>query len=686
MGTRALFQFVDNRITNMGLNEQTQKFEYLNDDLVLAIRGDSREPIRYPLILFNSQSRTANAATYLGLESCFLITVFDFDKTRSDGESWTRANYKYGIDSPITNNNNVAFAFDANSISAITGRQGAIQFIEEVIPDNTYVMFYLSTKDGNVHHKASTWAKDSSDFGKNIFQVLEKQGAQVFKNIMTNDSVHYFIIFKKNGGNVIKEKLQNTYSEGINESINIPRKWYTGTQITQLIGPSKKWDRLDLSYTTGVGDTLGIDVIGILGNKTEITLKTDIITSATNFSDIDASKYIYLQLKYKSRDIRQQTPPQLNSWRIYYQGLPDLAVNPSVNYSKYADTLQQGDKFTMSIGVENISDYDTDSVAVALTLKNEQNQSLILQKKIQAIGAGNTAVAPFEYDTKSLDGKHQVFFEVNPKLAQPESFTGNNYLQTNMTVQSDKSNPLLDVTFNGIKILNNDIVSSKPQIRISLRDDNKYLLLQDTSLFKMTLQAVNPAGTPRPMYFKDPSVKFSPATANIKGENKATIELNPDFLTDGIYRLVVGGKDASGNNSGAVDYSVQFRVITKQAISNLLPYPNPFSTSTRFAYTLTGDSPLNQGQTMKIQIMTVSGRVVREITQDEIGQLKVGTHLTDFAWDGKDDFGSLLANGVYLYRVIIKDKNKQKIEKYDNANGNLDAYFKKDFGKIVIMR
>jgi hypothetical protein len=46
----------------------------------------------------------------------------------------------------------------------------------------------------------------------------------------------------------------------------------------------------------------------------------------------------------------------------------------------------------------------------------------------------------------------------------------------------------------------------------------------------------------------------------------------------------------------------------------------------------------------------------------------------------------LLANGVYLYRVVLKDKNKHAIEKYNDSNNSLDTYFKKDFGKIVIMR
>ena len=54
---------------------------------------------------------------------------------------------------------------------------------------------------------------------------------------------------------------------------------------------------------------------------------------------------------------------------------------------------------------------------------------------------------------------------------------------------------------------------------------------------------------------------------------------------------------------------------------------------------------------IKIQILTVTGRVVREITEDELGPIQIGRNITEYAWDGTDEFGDRLANGVYLYTV-----------------------------------
>ena len=108
-------------------------------------------------------------------------------------------------------------------------------------------------------------------------------------------------------------------------------------------------------------------------------------------------------------------------------------------------------------------------------------------------------------------------------------------------------------------------------------------------------------------------------------------------------------------------------------------WPNPFTTKTHFVFTLTGSQVPDY---MLIQIMTISGKVVREIDMSELGPLHIGRNITEFAWDGTDSFGDRLANGVYLYRVISK-LNGEQIE--HRASG-ADTYFTKDFGKMYLMR
>ncbi|MCB0779587.1 MAG: T9SS type A sorting domain-containing protein, partial [Flavobacteriales bacterium] len=108
-------------------------------------------------------------------------------------------------------------------------------------------------------------------------------------------------------------------------------------------------------------------------------------------------------------------------------------------------------------------------------------------------------------------------------------------------------------------------------------------------------------------------------------------------------------------------------------------YPNPFTTSTRFVFTITGREPPTY---MKVQIMTVTGRVVREVTMQEIGTVRVGRNISEFAWDGTDEFGDRLARGVYLYRVIAK-LHGEDIEVRSTAAG---GFFEQGYGKMYLLR
>ena len=92
----------------------------------------------------------------------------------------------------------------------------------------------------------------------------------------------------------------------------------------------------------------------------------------------------------------------------------------------------------------------------------------------------------------------------------------------------------------------------------------------------------------------------------------------------------------TGNLSGDFDYKISFNIVNKSSVSHFLNYPNPFTTSTRFLYTMTGVEPPTR---FKLQIMTVTGRVVRELTEDDLGPLRIGSHQTEQAWDGTDEFG-----------------------------------------------
>ena len=158
------------------------------------------------------------------------------------------------------------------------------------------------------------------------------------------------------------------------------------------------------------------------------------------------------------------------------------------------------------------------------------------------------------------------------------------------------------------------------------------------------------------------------------------VEFRPEFTVDGNdYVLTVRAKDKTGNSAGNNAYKVRFKVVNKPMISSLLNYPNPFTTSTQFLFTITGSQiPSN----LKIQILAPTGKVVREILKSELGNLHIGRNMTEFRWTGDDQYGQPLANGVYLYRFVT-NLNGTKMDHYET---DADKWIEKGFGKLYIMR
>jgi len=131
-------------------------------------------------------------------------------------------------------------------------------------------------------------------------------------------------------------------------------------------------------------------------------------------------------------------------------------------------------------------------------------------------------------------------------------------------------------------------------------------------------------------------MKFIPASLP---NNSCKIEYNAAFPVDGTYQLIVQAKDVSNNKSGDIDYKISFDVINKSTITDVVNWPNPFSTSTRFVFVLTGSEIPTY---FKIQIMTITGKIVKEISQNEIGRFILAEILLIMPGMGKDEFGDLL--------------------------------------------
>lgn len=113
---------------------------------------------------------------------------------------------------------------------------------------------------------------------------------------------------------------------------------------------------------------------------------------------------------------------------------------------------------------------------------------------------------------------------------------------------------------------------------------------------------------------------------------------------EGDYKIRVEAWDVFNNLSSEETF---FSVVNSNdlALREVVNYPNPFSSNTTFTF----QHNLTKALDVKIKVYTIAGRLIREIEQFNILDKFVRV-----PWDGRDRDGDELANGTYLYKLIVE--------------------------------
>ncbi len=570
------------------------------------------------------------------------------------------------------------------SFMSASSRKNIMNFMDS-IPLGSYVVI-RSTDYNNPGSFSATWRGDTSLYGVNNSLYHRLLNAGFIQIDSLNSPRDWIMIYQK--GNI---QLQPKYaiSKGLYDKITLSADCFVsgnnGKISSPLIGPAQEWKRLFWAgYTTDskLGDNATLSLIGIKVNGKADTLlaKVESTQEGIDVSFINAAVYPYLRLQMNNVDTINHTPYQLDYWRVTYKSEPEGAVAPNILFTM-KDTLELGEPIDFKLAFKNISDAGFDSLKVKMVITDKNNVTHVLPiQKFKPLAANDTVHVRYPIDTRQLAGLNALYIEVNPDNDQPEQYHFNNFLYKNFYVIADTLNPLLDVTFDNVHILNGDIVSAKPDILITLQDEAKWKLLDDTAL--VSVQLKYPDGSSRAYRYDSDTLRFLPPQSPGMAGNTAVINFKPYLPQDGDYELTVRGRDRSENQAGNLEYKVRFEVINKAMISNMLNYPNPFTTSTAFVFTITG---AEVPQNFKIEILTVTGKIVREITKEELGPLRIGRNITEFKWNGTDQYGQKLANGVYIYRVVT-NLNGKSLERYRSKTDDTDKYFNKGYGKMYLMR
>lgn len=566
---------------------------------------------------------------------------------------------------------------------------GDWQYLDMPGASNALITEIANAEQGDYFLIASQRNASPHLWGGPLLSALDNIGVDTsaFRQLGNGDP---FIILGRKG---YSGSAYEVYAPNLYDSLTNRNRWSLQTvlnthhsdgniQSTQ-IGPSVDWEEMYWDWKSldqVVQEKTLVSVYAVRNNNTDSLIYTGSPRGTYALSSLDASLFPYLRLEARAEDSAHMTAPQLEHWHVIHVPAPDAVIDPVVNYSFDRDTIQFGESPALHFGIDNVTDPDMDSMLVRYTLvRNDRSEVVLSQERYAPIPGQSRIEVDFSFETGNLNtvGNVSLRIEINPDNDQAELYQFNNIYVQPFHILEDFTNPILDVTFNGKRIMDGDIVSPQPEILMQINDENRYLAVNDTA-FEIYFGERSFTGNNLQRVFisNNSEVEVVPATLP---DNKARLYFRPGRLQDGEYTLQVQGFDATGNASGTTAYEINFEVVNQNAVSNVLNYPNPFSTSTRWVYTLTGDQVPDR---FEISVYTISGKLVKVIDLAEMGEVRYGYNISDYSWDGRDEFGDLLANGVYIYKVTAKIGDQDM----DIRDEGVTEYFKNNYGKLYIMR
>ncbi len=461
------------------------------------------------------------------------------------------------------------------------------------------------------------------------------------------------IIFGKKGASPGTASVFKTPLTPANEQLIFVAKEITGRKTegimkSVLIGPAKEWMQFRrVTPSMESSDQVAFKIYGVNPSSDETLISAD-AQNEFDLSQVSTDEFPFLRIVFEAKDEINLTPAGWKNWIVLYE-----PVAEGVLFYKGSATpkeIQEGEGWSTQFAFANISTKNfPDSLNVELDVITKSNQHhLIKNFKILEPPPGDTTFFEVSSSTVGKAGLNDVNVFVNKRVV-PEQYYDNNFasLLNYLHVEADQTNPVLEVTFEGRQIRNEEFVSSHPFIRIKLIDENLFMLKKDT--LGLTILLSNPCSGGNCPFKLIPlssgAVKWYPATLT----SDFHVDFTPLNLTDGEYTLKVEAADASGNGSGTEPYEITFNIKSETTLNFNGVYPNPSSVGFYFNFDLSGNTLPDE---FSLEIFSSTGQLVSKFGIDDVKQFYIGTN--EIIWNGTDATGKLLANGVYLYCLRIK--------------------------------
>lgn len=508
-------------------------------------------------------------------------------------------------------------SFAAFDIHQDPDTAGLAKYVEEV-PDGRWVLAAIS--DEGALNKT-----------ERINVAFEAIGSSMIRSVGFRSS--WAIVGRKGAAiGSVQEEMQTSGSPiTLRDTLRVAG--IQGTIVTETIGPAAAWKSIEWDVDTVPGITrISMDVVRSYDAGSVDTV-ANVVPGVTPIAEILPESVRAIRLMATLYSDSAGLSPTINRWSVDFDPPAELALG----YQTIAlgqDSVLEGESVSVSGNLYNIGEAPAESVVVAFSALENNAYQEFSRIVVPAVGAGS--VAPFTsggLNTSGRVGKTSILVYVDPERLQRESFTNNNAVSLQLAVLADTVSPTFDVRFDGVPVLDGDYVTPSPEIRIIIRDNSPLPITDPNNVIFMLDSRRISLGAAADSLFEP-----------LPGPEKAQVIVRPT-LSKGPHTLNLQVLDASGNPADTMNYELRFNVETATRLLNVFNFPNPFSTETAFTFHLTGAT---QPDEVSIRVYTVAGRLIYE-RKLVPGEMNIG--FNRIVWDGRDQNGDPVANGVYFYKV-----------------------------------
>jgi hypothetical protein len=207
---------------------------------------------------------------------------------------------------------------------------------------------------------------------------------------------------------------------------------------------------------------------------------------------------------------------------------------------------------------------------------------------------------------------------------------------TDTLAANDHSGPSIGVFLGSRSFRAGDVVGEEPMLYIDLVDSSG--INTSVSGIGHRIEAwVNNASQSRDL------TEFY--VSKLDNFREGTVAVQLTGLPEGRNSLRVRAWD-SFDNSASAETFFQIASTEQLSIADVFNYPNPFGgQGTAFTFRQNQSVPL----LVTVKVFTLAGRLIRSIDASSAGDSFI--HVP---WDGRDSDGDVIANGVYLYKLVVR--------------------------------